>query len=207
VQKGRVTARSVLRGPTTAQFWRHAARVKGVSREFGLCWSCGGDVLKNARVCAAITFVISHVRDMALFDTLQNDLNAARKAQDKPRTLVLGTIFSDAKNRKIELRRDLTDEEVVEVLRKGIKRRRESIEMYAGKRDDLAEKERAEVAILETYLPAAVSDDELRAAVRAAIAGGATQIGAVMGKVLPQFKGRAEGSTINAIAREELSKQ
>ena len=47
---------------------------------------------------------------MALFDTLQNDLNAARKAQDKARTLVLGTIFSDAKNRKIELRRDLTDE-------------------------------------------------------------------------------------------------
>ena len=121
---------------------------------------------------------------MPLFDTLQNDLNAARKAQDKARTLVLGTIFSDAKNRKIELRRDLTDDEVIDVLRKGIKRRRESIEMYAGKRDE-----------------------ELRAAVRAAIAGGATQIGAVMGKVLPQFKGRAEGSTINAIAREELGKQ
>src|SRR6266566_5403230 len=52
VQKGRVTARSVLRGPTTGQFWRHAAKVKGVSREFGLCWNCGGDVLKNARACA-----------------------------------------------------------------------------------------------------------------------------------------------------------
>jgi hypothetical protein len=52
-----------------------------------------------------------------------------------------------------------------------------------------------------------VSDEELRAAVKAAIAGGATQIGAVMGKVLPQFKGRADGSTINAIAREELGKQ
>jgi uncharacterized protein YqeY len=52
-----------------------------------------------------------------------------------------------------------------------------------------------------------VSDDELRTAVKAAIAGGAKQIGAVMGKVLPQFKGRADGSTINAIAREELSKQ
>ena len=144
---------------------------------------------------------------MPLFDTLQADLNASRKAQDKPRTLVLGTIFSDAKNRRIELRRDLTDDEVVDVLRKGIKRRRESIEMYAGTRDDLAEKERAEVAMLEQYLPAAVSDDELRTAVRAAIAGGATQIGAVMGRVLPQFKGRAEGSTINAIAREELGRQ
>ena len=144
---------------------------------------------------------------MPLFDQLQSDLNAARKAQDKPRVLVLGTIFSDAKNRKIELRRDLSDDEVVDVLRKGIKRRRESIEMYAGKRDDLADKERGEVTILEAYLPASVSDDELRAAVKAAIAAGASQIGAVMGKVLPQFKGRAEGSVINAIAREELARQ
>lgn len=144
---------------------------------------------------------------MPLFDQLQSDLNAARKAQDKPRVLVLGTIFSDAKNRKIELRRDLSDDEVVDVLRKGIKRRRESIEMYAGKRDDLADKERGEVTILEAYLPASVSDDELRVAVKAAIAAGASQIGAVMGKVLPQFKGRAEGSVINAIAREELARQ
>lgn len=53
VQKGRVTARSIVRGPTTGQFWRHAARVKGVSREFGLCWSCGGDVAKNTRACPA----------------------------------------------------------------------------------------------------------------------------------------------------------
>ena len=143
----------------------------------------------------------------ALFDQLQSDLNSARKAQDKARVLVLGTIFSDAKNRKIELRRDLADDEVIDVVRKGVKRRRESIEMYAGKRDDLAEKERAEVTILEGYLPTAVSDEELRTAVRAAIAGGASQIGAVMGKVLPQFKGRAEGGAINAIAREELSGQ
>ncbi|MDB4916411.1 MAG: hypothetical protein JWM95_4055 [Gemmatimonadetes bacterium] len=144
---------------------------------------------------------------MPLYDKLQEDLNAARKAQDKARVLVVGTIFSDVKNKKIEVRRDLTDEEVIDVLRKGIKRRRESIEMYTGKRDDLAAKEHEEVAILEVYLPASVSDEELRAAVKAAIAGGATQIGAVMGKVLPQFKGRAEGSAINAIAREELGKQ
>jgi len=95
-----------------------------------------------------------------------------------------------------------------ETLRKSIKRRRESIEMYTkGARQDLADKESAEAAALEKYLPAQVSDAELRAAVKAAIAGGATQIGAVMGKVLPQFKGRADGGTINAIAREELSKQ
>ena len=142
-----------------------------------------------------------------LSDRLQGDLNAARKAQDKPLTLVLGTILADVKNRRIELRRDPTDEEVIDVLRKGIKRRRESIDMYAkAGREELAAKERDEVTVLERYLPAAVSDDELRAAVRAAIAGGATNIGGVMGKVLPQCKGRAEGSQLNAIAREELAK-
>jgi len=139
---------------------------------------------------------------------LQNDLNASRKAQDKPATLLLGTILSDIKNRRIELKRDPNDAEVIDVLRKGIKRRRESVDMYEkGGRPELAEKERGEVAALEKYLPPQVSDDELRAAVTAAIAGGATTIGAVMGKVLPQFKGRAEVSAINAIAKEELGKQ
>ena len=143
-----------------------------------------------------------------LFARLQGDLNSSRKAQDKAATLLLGTVLSEVKNKKIELRRDPTDADVIDVLRKSIKRRRESVEMYTkGARKDLADKESSEAAALEKYLPAQVSDEELRTAVRAAIAGGATQIGAVMGKVLPQFKGRAEGGTINAIAREELSKQ
>ena len=143
-----------------------------------------------------------------LFARLQGDLNSSRKAQDKAATLLLGTVLSEVKNKKIELRREPTDADVIDVLRKSIKRRRESVEMYTkGNRKDLADKETSEAAALEKYLPAQVSDDELRTAVRAAIAGGATQIGAVMGKVLPQFKGRAEGGTINAIAREELSKQ
>jgi len=143
----------------------------------------------------------------ALLDKLQADLNAARKGGDKPRTLLLGTIIADVKNREIEVRRDLTDDDVIEVLRRGIKKRRESIEMYGkGGRADLADKERVEVDVLSTYLPAAVSDDELRAAVRAAIEGGAKNIGAVMGRVMPQFKGRAEGGAISAIAKEELSK-
>jgi len=143
----------------------------------------------------------------ALTERLQADLNAARKGGDKARTLLLGTILADVKNREIELRRDLTDDDVIEVLRRGIKKRRESIEMYGkGGRTDLANKERVEVDALATYLPAAVSDDELRAAVRAAIAGGARNIGAVMGKVMPQFKGRAEGGIISAIAKDELAK-
>lgn len=141
-----------------------------------------------------------------LLARLQSDLNTARKAQDKPRVLLLGTIISDVKNREIELKRPVTDDDVNEVLRRGIKRRRESVEMYdKGGRADLANKERAEVEALGAYLPAAVDEDELRAAVRAAIAGGAANVGAVMGKVMGQFKGRAEGSVINAIARQELA--
>jgi len=141
-----------------------------------------------------------------LLDRLQGDLTTARKAQDKPLTLLLGTVLADVKNRQLELRRDATDDEVLDVLRKGIKRRRESLEMYrAAGRDELAARERSEVEMLERYLPPQVSEDELRGAVRAAISGGAATIGAVMGKVLPQYKGRAEGSVINAIAREELS--
>ena len=143
-----------------------------------------------------------------LLTRLQQDLNAARKAGDKAAVIVLGTTIADARNHEIQQRRDLTDDDVLEVIRKAIKRRREAIELYlSAKRDDLVAKERSELATLEGYLPAQVDAEEIRAAVRDAIAGGATTIGAVMSRVVPQFKGRAEGSTINAIAREELSRQ
>ncbi|HXF24760.1 MAG TPA: GatB/YqeY domain-containing protein [Gemmatimonadaceae bacterium] len=142
-----------------------------------------------------------------LGDKLQADLNAARKAQDKGAVLLLGTILSDVKNKRIELRADPTDDDVLDVLRKGIKRRRESVEMYdKGNRPDLAEKERAEVAALEKYLPAQASEDEIRAAVRAAIAAGAASMGPLMGRVNPQFKGKADGSIISRIAKEELAR-
>ncbi len=142
-----------------------------------------------------------------LGDKLQADLNAARKAQDKAAVLLLGTILSDVKNKRIELRAEPTDDDVLDVLRKGIKRRRESVEMYdKGNRPDLAEKERAEVAALEKYLPAQASEDEIRAAVRAAIAAGAASMGPLMGRVNPQFKGKADGSIISRIAKEELAR-
>lgn len=143
-----------------------------------------------------------------LLARLQGDLNASRKAQDKPATLLLGTVLSEIKNRRIELQLDPADAEVVDVMRKAIKKRRESVDMYtrAG-RGDLADRESGEAAALEQYLPPAVDPEEIRAAITAAIAGGATSIGPLMSKVLPQFKGRVEGGTINAIAREELSQQ
>ena len=142
-----------------------------------------------------------------LFARMQGDLNAARKNQDKAATLLLGTILADIKNKRIELRREPTDDDIVDVLRKGIKRRRESVEMYEkGGREDLAGKERAEVTMLEQYLPAQVGEDEIRAAIRAAIDGGANTMGPLMGKVNPQFKGRADGSVVSRIAKEELAK-
>ena len=141
----------------------------------------------------------------ALLSRLRAELTAARKAQDKASTLLLGMAIAEAQNREIELRRELTDDDVIEVVRRGIKKRREAIELYEkGGRPELAAKERAEVQMLEKYLPAQVDPSEIRAAVKAAIAAGAKNVGAVMGKVMPQFKGRADGSAINAIAREEL---
>jgi uncharacterized protein len=140
-----------------------------------------------------------------LASTLRAALNAARKAQDKDRTLVLGTILSNLKNREIELRRPATSEEVADVLRKGIKIRREAVEQYtAAGRQDLAQVEAAQIKVLEEFLPPAVDPEEIRAAVRSAIGGGARDIGKVMSQVLPKYKGRADGKLINQIAREEL---
>jgi hypothetical protein len=140
-----------------------------------------------------------------LSSTLRVALNAARKAQNKDRTLVLGTILANLKNREIELRRPASDEEVADVLRKGIKIRREAVEQYtAAARKDLADAESAQIKVLEEFLPPAVDPEEIRAAVRSAIGAGAKDIGKVMSQVLPKYKGRADGKLINQIAREEL---
>jgi len=146
---------------------------------------------------------VSPASDLA--STLRAALNAARKAQDKERTLVLGTIIANLKNREIELRRPATDNEVTEVLRKGIKIRREALEQYTtAARQDLADTEAAQIRVLEEFLPPAVDPEEIRAAVRNAIGGGARDIGKVMAQVLPKYKGRADGKLINQIVREEL---
>jgi uncharacterized protein YqeY len=136
---------------------------------------------------------------------LHDDLNLARKAQDKSRTLLLGTLLSAIKNREIELKRDPTDDEVIEVIRRGIKTRRESVEQYQkGGRTDLADQESAEIVILQSYLPPEVDPAEIRAAVKSAIASGTKDVGKVMAQVMPAFKGRADGKVINQIVREEL---
>jgi uncharacterized protein YqeY len=137
---------------------------------------------------------------------LQAALTTARKSRDKDRTQLLGTVLAALKNRALEQNREPTDEDVIEVLQRGVKMRREAVEQYvSGGREDLADRERAEIRIIEEFLPPAADPEEIRAAVRAAIAGGATDIGKVMGRVIPQFKGRADGKAIQQIARTELS--
>jgi len=142
----------------------------------------------------------------SLAERLRAAMNEARKQRDQPRTLLLSTILSDVKNRELELNRTASDEETAEVLRRGIKRRREAVEVYekAG-RADRAATESAEIQILESFLPASIPPEEIRAAVREAIAGGAKDMGKVMGAVMPRFKGRADGKVVNQIVREELA--
>jgi uncharacterized protein YqeY len=142
----------------------------------------------------------------SLAERLRAAMNEARKLRDQARTLLLSTILADIKNREFELQHAPSDDEVADVVRRGIKRRREAAEQYAAAgRADRAALELAEVQALEAFLPAAVEAEEIRRAVRAAIAAGAKDVGKVMGNVMPQFKGRADGKLVNQIVREELA--
>jgi uncharacterized protein len=139
---------------------------------------------------------------------MQAALTAARKAQDKDRTRVLGTVLSSLRNREIELRQELTDADAVDVLRKQIKLRRDAVEQFekAG-RAELAAADALQIRVIEEFLPPEVDPEEIRGAVRAAMADGAKDIGKVMGRIMPAFKGRADGKVINQIVREELARE
>ncbi len=143
---------------------------------------------------------------MTLPERLRAAMNEARKTRDQARTLLLSTILADLKNREFELQHSPTDDETADVLRRGIKRRREAAEQYtAAGRADRADAELAEVKVLESFLPAAVDAEEIRRAVREVIAAGTRDLGKVMGQVMPRFKGRADGKLVNQIVREELA--
>ncbi len=140
-----------------------------------------------------------------LKDRLREDLNAARRERDRARTLVLTTTLSEVRNREIELGRDAQDEDVRQVVQRAVKRRREAAEqMRAGGREDLAVREDQEAELLGTYLPAQLSEAEVRGYVREAIAAGANNVGAVMGRIMPRIKGVFDGKEANRIVREEL---
>ncbi len=142
----------------------------------------------------------------SLIDRLRADQVSARKASDKDRTLLLGTVLASLKNKEIELNQEPTDAETIDVLRKQIKQRLDSFEQYTNaNRLDLASREEYEIGVLKTYLPPEIDPEEIRAAARDAIAGGATELGKLMGILMGQFKGRTDGKVINQVAREALS--
>ncbi len=136
---------------------------------------------------------------------LRADQVVARKASDKDRTLVLGTVLSSFKNREIELGREPTDDEIADILRKQIKQRFDSVEQFTkAARLDLVAKEEYEIGVLRGYLPPEADPEAIRAAARDAIAAGANDIGQVMAALMGRFKGKADGKVINQIAREAL---
>jgi uncharacterized protein YqeY len=142
---------------------------------------------------------------MSLKDQIRDDLNSARRDRDKNRTTLLTMTISEIKNKEIEVQHELSDAEVVDVVQKAIKRRKEASEqMRAGNRLDLADKEDAEATLLSAYLPPQMSEAEVRALIREAIEGGASTMGAVMGKISGKIKGLYDGKEANRLVNEEL---
>lgn len=145
-----------------------------------------------------------------LQEKLMNDLKAAMKSGDRRRQLVIQLVRAGIKNAEIAKQKTLDDAGVIDVIAREIKQRKESIEEFKkGNRQDLVAKEEAELAILLEYLPKQMSREEIIAAARQVIkevdAQGPKDKGKVMQKLMPQLKGKAEGSTINEIVTGLLS--
>jgi len=149
-----------------------------------------------------------------LHRTIESDLKAALKSGEKEKAGVLRFLISAIKNfqieKKMQDKRYLPDEDIVLVLRRQVKQRRDSISQYEkGGRRDLAQKEESELAILESYLPEPMSEDELRKIVEAKMAelgiSDRSDFGRLMGVVMKEVQGKAEGSIIKKIVEEKLS--
>lgn len=148
---------------------------------------------------------------MSLHEKLDADLKNAMRAKDELRKLVLRSLLSAMNYAEIAKQKKLDDGGIIEVIAKEIKQRRESIEAYEkGNRPDLVEKEKAEMAILQEYMPAQMSSDEVAAIIKAVItevgAKGPGDKGKVMQKLMPQVKGKADGSMVNNLVTEMLGK-
>lgn len=136
---------------------------------------------------------------------LRADVNTARKERDKLRILVLSTILSDIRNKEIEVGGEVDDDGVLQVLTRAIKQRKDASEQMRGAgRDELADREDAQAAVLTEYLPEGMSEEDVRVIVREIIATGIDQIGPLMGRVMPRIRGRFDGKEANRIVREEL---
>ena len=148
---------------------------------------------------------------MSLQQRLDGDLKAAMKSSDSLKTSVLRMIKAAIKNKQVEKRKDLSDEEIISVISTLTKQRRESIDLFSkGGREELAEKERQELAMLQLYLPGQLSPEDLDRIIMEAInessAEGVKDIGKVMRLIMPRVQGAADGKVVNQRVRELLEK-
>ncbi len=151
---------------------------------------------------------------MSLKETILDELKSAMKNKKADRLQVLRSLKAKILEKEISERKggesEISDEQVLDVLMKAGKQRKESIDSFEkGGREDLVEKEKSELAIIEEFLPKMMSEDEVRAAVRAQIeemgASDMSDMGQVMGVMMGKLKGKAEGSTVSRVVKDELS--
>jgi len=147
---------------------------------------------------------------MNLKDRLSNDLKQAIRQGDERRKSTIRLVRAAITNAEIERGKELGDEEVLAIIASQVKQRRESVTEFArGGRQDLVDQEEEELRILLGYLPAQMSRQEIEVAARQVIAEvgatGLAQMGEVMRRLMPQVKGKADGSLVNQVVREILS--
>lgn len=141
-----------------------------------------------------------------LRDRIQEQLTQARRDRDRHRTMVFSTLLSELRNREIETGRDADDTMVEEVVARAIKQRRDAAsQMREGGREELAEKEDQEAGFLAEFLPPPLDENEVRSLIREILDGGVSEMGPLMGRLMPRIKGRFDGNEAKRLVREELS--
>ncbi len=147
---------------------------------------------------------------MTILERIDKDMIQALKAREKERVTLLRGLKSDLKYKQIELGKELTEQQAIEVLSSAAKKRRDSIEAFAkAGRDDLVKKEDFELSLITTYLPEQLSEAELREMIREAIeesgADSPQKLGLVMKVLMPRVKGKADGKLVNKLVSELLA--
>lgn len=147
---------------------------------------------------------------MSLAERLNNDMKQAMKNQDKFKLSVIRMIRSSIKNAEIDQRRELSEEEVLDIINRELKQRKDSLhEFQKAGRDDLVEQSQKEIEVIHEYLPAQLTEEEVKAIVQQTIqevgASSKAEMGKVMGALMPKVKGRADGKLVNQIVQQSLN--
>ena len=147
---------------------------------------------------------------MSLKDQITDDMKAAMRAKESERLTTIRLLIAEIKRKEVDERIELTDAQVLAVVEKMIKQRKDSITQFEnGGRQDLADKEKAELTILSAYMPAGLSDEEVAAEVAAAVAAsgaaGPQDMGKVMGILKPKLAGRADMTAVSAQVKKALA--